>query len=114
MTLGPRERRRLNEIETMLTGADPQLADAFHRWWLPPEPGGGPDGVTEVSPWVGMTLLVAFASWIVGPVVGLLTAIAGLAWMAVERYGHLPEPQPARRPDGAGGWPEVGRWPNGS
>jgi hypothetical protein len=79
VALDPGELARLTRIEMELAGADPTLADRFRRW----EPSSGPGlrpGWSAAPMWMVLVFLVAFASWVVAPAVGVAVAVVAGCW----------------------------------
>jgi hypothetical protein len=79
VALDPGERDRLTRIETELTDADPTLAERFRRW----EPSTGPElrpGWSAAPTWMILVFLVAFASWVVAPAIGVVVAVVAGCW----------------------------------
>jgi len=77
------DRARLQRIETELVASDPGFAEAF-RSWLPSGSGSSPSGPAHdetVPLWVGITFLVAFTVWLLGPLLGILLGLAAFWWV---------------------------------
>lgn len=72
---------RLRRIEDELERADPELAETFRRW-QPRGSGFTARGWSAVPLWMVFVFLVAFATWTMAPLLGVLAATAGLVcWL---------------------------------
>ena len=81
MDLDPGDRARLQRIESGLMADDPALVQQFRSW--SPWSGRGPlpTGWSAVPLWALCVFLVAFCTWAVSPVLGVLVAaIGGIVW----------------------------------
>jgi len=108
------DRARLKLIERQLLRDDPRLADAFEQWAEPAA--DGRDGMTVVPAWALAVFLVGFATWVVGPLPGLIAAVVGTSWARwarrpprdLVRRATASSPGQHRRPPGPPIWP--GAW----
>lgn len=77
MALDAEDRARLQGIESGLTQDDPVLVQQFRAWR--PSSGGRPllPGWSVVPLWALLVFLVAFCTWLVSPVFGVLVVVVG-------------------------------------
>jgi len=97
MALDAEDLARLRRIESGLSRDDPALAQQFQAW--EPSSGGRAllPGWSAVPTWVLFVFVVAFCTWMVSPVLGVLVVVLGGAgWLLArgkrraDSPGHAP------------------------
>jgi Protein of unknown function (DUF3040) len=108
MALDAEDLARLRRIESGLTRADPSLAQQFQAWQPSSDGRALLPGWSAIPPWVLFVFIVAFCTWMVSPVLGVLVVVAGGIARQWAR-GARPAAAPRRRDPGGG---RVFRWPD--
>ena len=97
MALDAGDRARLERIESGLTHDDPALVQQFRSWR--PSSGQRPllPGWSVVPGWAGLVFLVAFCTWMVSPVLGVLLVVVGAVARLWARSARRVDAAPPRR-----------------
>jgi Protein of unknown function (DUF3040) len=100
------ERARLQRIETQLAASDPALGAVFRSWRHSGSGSSvsGPSHDETVPLWAGITFVVAFTVWLLGPQLAILLGLAAFWWVRRTSGNPLATArarQPGRRRSGS-------------
>ena len=95
MALDAQDQARLQRIESALVSADPALARRFRSWQPSSRQRPLLPGWSSVPSWAAAVFVVAFAGWVLSPVLGVVVVI-GIAASCLWQRVKVPVPPPRR------------------